>query len=63
MEPPYPPRRAGGLLARVWQHECDHLDGITLIQRMSAVDKIDNKAALRSLKLAAKRAIRKRKGR
>lgn len=60
---PLPPRRADGLLARVWQHECDHLDGLTLVQRMSAVDKIKNKAALRSLKLAAKRAVCKRKGR
>lgn len=58
-----PRRRADGLLARVWQHEYDHLDGLTLVQRMSAADKIGSKAALRSLKLTAKRADRrKRKG-
>lgn len=60
---PLPPRRADGLLARVWQHECDHLDGITLVQRMSATDRIASRAALRSLKLAANRADRKKKGR
>lgn len=61
--PPLPPRQAYGLLARVWQHECDHLDGLTLVQRMSAADKIENKAALRSLKVAAKRLGRKKKDR
>jgi len=58
---PLPPRRACGLLARVWQHECDHLDGLTLVQRMSATEKIGNRAALRSLKLADKRAERKKR--
>ncbi len=56
-----PVRRAAGLLARVWQHECDHLDGLTLVHRMSAADKIGNRAALRSLKVSAKRAERKKK--
>lgn len=58
---PLPLRRADGLLARVWQHECDHLDGLTLVHRMTAADKIESRAALRSLKLAAKRADRKKK--
>ncbi len=60
---PLPHRRARGLLARVWQHECDHLDGVTLVQRMSASDKVGNRAAMRSLRVKARRAERKRKGR
>lgn len=60
---PLAPRRTDGLIARVWQHENDHLDGITLIQRMSAADRARNRPALRSLRLAAKRASRSKKGR
>jgi len=46
-----PLRVAGcGLLARVWQHELDHLDGLTLAERMSATDLVTNSRALKRLK-------------
>lgn len=34
---------AEDLLARIWQHETDHLDGRLLLDRMNASDKIANK--------------------
>jgi peptide deformylase len=48
-----PMRAAGaGLLARVWQHELDHLDGLTLAERMSATDLVTNSRALKRLRRA-----------
>jgi len=38
-----------GLIARVWQHECDHLDGGLIIDRMNASDRIANKRILADL--------------
>lgn len=38
-----------GLLARVFQHECDHLDGILLSDRMSTVARLANRRVLRAL--------------
>jgi len=40
---------AKGLLARIWQHESDHLDGRLIIDYMSATDEIANRRALREL--------------
>lgn len=40
---------ATDLLARCWQHECDHLDGRLIIDRMSESDKIANRKAIRQL--------------
>lgn len=40
---------ADGLLARVWQHEIDHLDGKLIIDRMSEADAIANRKAIRQL--------------
>lgn len=37
------------LLARCWQHECDHLEGRLIIDRMSESDKIANRKAIRQL--------------
>ncbi len=37
------------VLARVWQHETDHLDGILIIDRMSTLDRIATRRALREL--------------
>ena len=45
----------GGLLARVWQHELDHLDGLTLAERMSATELVTNSRALKRLRRAARR--------
>jgi len=38
------------LLARVWQHETDHLDGRLIIDTMSVSDEIANRRAIRQLK-------------
>ena len=45
---------AEGLPARVWQHEFDHLQGVLIIDRMSALDKMANKRMLREMERAAK---------
>ena len=41
--------RASGLLARCWQHELDHLDGVLIIDRMTQMSRLKNRAALRDL--------------
>ncbi len=40
------------LLARAWQHECDHLDGILIIDKMSPMDRIANRKLLKELEAA-----------
>lgn len=45
---------AEGLQARAFQHEIDHLDGVLITQRFSAIDKAANARALRDLEKAAK---------
>ncbi len=47
------------LLARVWQHETDHLDGKLIVDNMSATDEIANRRALKQLE-ADYAAARKR---
>lgn len=42
-------RRAQGLLARCWQHEVDHLDGVMIIDRMKQIYRLKNRSALRDL--------------
>jgi peptide deformylase len=42
-------QRGAGLLARCWQHEFDHLEGILIIDRMTQVSRIKTRAALRKL--------------
>lgn len=37
------------LLARVWQHENDHLDGVLIIDRMTQLSRLKNRSAIRSL--------------
>jgi len=41
--------RGTDLLARCWQHECDHLDGKLITDRMSEMDRIANRKALKRL--------------
>ncbi len=41
--------RGTGLLARCWQHEVDHLDGVLIIDRMVQADRLKNRAKLRAL--------------
>lgn len=40
---------AKGLLARAIQHECDHLDGVLLVDKMSAVQKMSVSGKLKRL--------------
>jgi peptide deformylase len=40
-------------LARVWQHEADHLDGVLIIDRMSPMDRLATRKALKELRAAA----------
>ncbi len=37
------------LIARIWQHETDHLDGVLIIDRMGPTDRIANKKILAQL--------------
>ena len=39
--------------ARVWQHEFDHLEGVLIIDKMSPIDRLRVRRALRDLKDAA----------
>lgn len=42
-------RTAGGLLARCWQHELDHLDGVLILDRMTLPSRNRNKLKIRAL--------------
>ncbi|MBL8991081.1 MAG: peptide deformylase [Phycisphaerae bacterium] len=44
--------RATGLLARCWQHEMDHLDGILILDRMTQMARLKNRPAVRRLEKA-----------
>ena len=44
---------SSALLARCWQHEIDHLDGILIIDRMSAIDRLASRKPLRQLEASA----------
>jgi len=37
------------LTARIWQHENDHLDGVLIIDKMSAMDRLVNRKLIRDL--------------
>ena len=39
-------------MARVWQHENDHLDGILIIEKMSPMDRLVNRRLIRELERA-----------
>ncbi len=39
-------------IARCWQHEVDHLDGVLIIDRMSPIDRLINRKRLRALEAA-----------
>jgi len=52
--------RCGGLLARVIQHEVDHLNGILFIDRMSAATKRELKPELEDLQAATKAGLQKK---
>lgn len=42
-------KRGAGLLARCWQHEFDHLEGVLIIDRMLQADRLKNRKKLREL--------------
>lgn len=52
-----------GYLARIWQHETDHLNGVLLTDRMGPVAKLTNRKLLRGLeeKYADRQAAAKRR--
>jgi len=50
---------AEDLLARIWQHETDHLDGKLIIDRMNGTDKIANKKAIAQLETDFRKAVTK----
>ena len=48
--------QAAGLLSRAVQHEMDHLNGVLLVDHMSAVQKVANAGKLKRLKRESKLA-------
>ena len=42
------------MIARVWQHENDHLDGVLIIDKMSAMDRLINRRRIRDLERTKK---------
>ncbi len=45
--------RAGGMLARCWQHEVDHLDGVLILDRMTQISRMKTRAAVKRLESGA----------
>jgi len=43
---------AEGFLARVWQHEFDHLEGVLIIDRMGPKDRMVNRRSIKDLELS-----------
>lgn len=46
---------ATGLLARCWQHEIDHLDGVLILDKMSQASRLKNRARVRAMEKAGRR--------
>jgi len=44
---------AAGLVARVWQHEFDHIEGILIVNRTSPLDRLRVRKPLKELEAAA----------
>jgi len=42
-----------GLLARCFQHEVDHLDGVLIIDKMTQISRLKNRLAVRELERSA----------
>jgi peptide deformylase len=49
-----------GYLARIWQHEIDHLDGILLLDKMSPLQKLSFRKQIRDLEDAFARTAKAR---
>ena len=41
-----------GFLARVWQHEFDHLEGVLIIDKMTPMERMNTRRTLKGLRLA-----------
>lgn len=48
-----------GFVARIWQHEFDHLEGRLITQRMSETERIENRKKLREMEREFEKARRK----
>lgn len=48
-------RAGSGLLARVWQHEFDHLEGTLILDRMTPIDRIATRRAVKDLMSSSER--------
>ncbi|MEM9660811.1 MAG: peptide deformylase [Planctomycetota bacterium] len=48
--------RGAGLLARCWQHEIDHLDGVLIIDRMTQMSRLKVRRKLRQLEAGSEQA-------
>ena len=46
--------RDDDLLARIWQHEYDHLDGVLIIDKMNEMDRIATRKLLKELESAGR---------
>lgn len=47
--------QATGLMARCWQHEIDHLDGVLILDKMSQMSRLKNRSRIKAMEKAAKR--------
>ncbi len=47
--------RATGLLARCWQHEIDHLNGVLILDKMSQMSRLKNRSRIKAMEKAGKR--------
>lgn len=46
---------ATGLLARCWQHEIDHLDGVLILDRMTQTSRLKNRSRVKAMEKAGRR--------
>lgn len=46
-------RASEEFIARVWQHEMDHLNGVLIIDKMTPIDRLAKRKALKELETAA----------
>jgi len=54
--------QSDGFLARVWQHEFDHLEGVLIIDRMTPLDRIATRRAVKQLIAEAEEVDDDRRG-
>ncbi len=47
--------KASGLLARCWQHEIDHLDGVLILDKMAQMSRLKNRGRIKQMEKAARR--------